>query len=460
MPLRSTELPAVHSNVFPLLLTPFERYMLADDRPEYPMTCAAQMRLLGTIDRAAFSEAFHDVLMRHPMLSATVDRSNPRTLRWVLGGESVPAIQWRQSEDPDNLGLSERINLESEAGMRFQMRQGPDNVLATMVFHHACCDGIGAARFFEDLLLAYHSRVDPRASLGVLPAAETSRLSLRGNIPRIGRFCPRVAEEARIFIREGRHWLFHPVTPLGYPPRLQEPDSYSHSLEEFPTCEFDLEFCSQLRTAAKRWGITVNDVLVAAAFVTISEWNAKYKPQGPTPWLRVAVPQNLREAADRWMPASNKVTMCFITRGQNSCRSPSTLLKTIGVEMAAARYWLRGKSLIRAMGVAQAIPVLERRFLEQGRCLATVVLSNLGDYDQWFCSSLPREGRLIRAGNVRLESIVLLAPVRPQTHAAFCVATYGGILRVSVRHDPKAFSDERAEELLALYASKVQTMLK
>lgn len=420
------------------------------------MTCATQMRFVGTVHQAAFSKAFRDVLMRHPMLSATVDRANPRRPQWVLGRGSIPAVQWCESEDSANLGLTDRIHLESEAGMRFQMRQGPVRVVATMAFHHACCDGIGAARFLEDLLLAYHSRVAPGGSFDAPPATEVSLLPFRGRIPRIGRCWTRAAQEVRTFIREGHHWLFHPVTPLGHPGRLQESGPCSHSLEEYPTYEFNLEFSSRLRAAAKRCGVTVNDVLVAALFITICEWNASHQPESPTPWLRVAVPQNLRDTAERWMPASNKVTMCFITRGHDSCRNPSALLKGIGVEMAAARYWLRGKSLIRAMRLAQAIPVLERCVLEQGRCLATVVLSNLGDYDRWFCSSLPREGRFIRAGNVCLESIVFLAPVRPQTHAAFCVATYGGILRVSLRHDPKVFSGGKAEELLALYASQVE----
>ena len=430
--------------------------MLTDDRPDYPMTCAVHAQFAGTIRREAFSEAFDEVLARHPLLTALVDRSHPGRPCWMPGAVR-PGIQWRESEDVTGFGLTDRIDLEREAGLRFQVRQDSEKAFATMLFHHVCSDGIGAARFLEELLAAYHVRVEPDCRADVLPATDLSRLPLRGCVPRMGSFPARVSHQVRTLVREGHHWLCHPVTPLGFPAGACEPGAGTLSLGRLPACEFDEDFSARLRAASKQRGVTMNDAFLAAMFATICEWNAGHPPAASTPWLRIAVPQNLREPADRWMPAANKVTMCFLTRSQHSCENASDLLRGIGVEMSAARYWLRGKSLLRAMRVAQAIPRLERRFREEDRCLATVVLSNLGDYDRWFCSSLPREGRHIRAGNVCLQRLTPAAPVRPQTHAAFCVASYGGVLRISMRPDPRVFTADKAEELLALFASKVES---
>ncbi len=448
------------ASLFPLPLTVFERHMLLDDRPDYPMTCAAEFGFSGTIRRETFSEVFRDVLVRHPLLSARVDRSNRQRPCWVPAGGVGPAIEWREIDDSATFGLNDRIDLESEAGMRFQVLEHSGDASATMFFHHACCDGIGAARFVEDLLTGYHLRVDPGSRPDILRDADTLRLPVRGRIPRVGRFPARFAQEVRTFVREGLHWLYHPPSPLGRPEGPHDADSCSAPRVGFLTREFDAEFSSRLRATAKRRGVTINDVLVAALFAAVCKWNAGYPSDASTPWLRIAVPQNLREPADRWMPAANKVTMCFLTRTVPSCGNTSKLLEGIGVEMAAARYWLRGKGLIRAMGLAQAVPVLKRRFLEQGRCLATVVLSNLGDFDRWFCSSLPRERNCVRAGDICLERITLVAPVRPRTHAAFCAGSYGGVLRVSMRPDPRFFTIDRAEELLTLYASQLEAAVK
>ncbi|MDZ7617330.1 MAG: condensation domain-containing protein, partial [Patescibacteria group bacterium] len=422
---------------------------------ECPMTCVTQVRLSGSLDRAAFSEAFRDVLRKHPLLNATVARSRRGSPCWMPTDERSAEVEWNATGDGDVVRVTDRINLESEVGMRFRVRQDSNGAVATMFFHHACSDGIGAARFFEDLLIGYHARLEG----GSPQAPDVSQLPLRGQVPRIGRFPARLANEMRTLVCEGRQWLFHPVTPLGC--RDRQPLAASdESLEDVPTHAYDAAVLSQLLAVARSRGVTLNDVLLAALFRTADQWNDRYPPSRQTPWFRIAVPQNLRVAADRWMPAANKVTMCFMTRARSACDRSDVLLKGIGSEMAAAKHWLRGKGLLRAMRLAQAIPWLRHVFLASDPCLATVVLSNLGDYGRWFCDSLPRDGAFTRAGNLRVESILSLPPVRPNTHAAFCAASYGGIFRISLRRDPRCLSRADALELLALYVSQIARLLQ
>ena len=71
------------ASIFPLPLVAFERYMLADDRPEYPMTFTLTLRLAGTVDREAFEAAVDEALARHPLLVALVEGSSRRRPRWV-----------------------------------------------------------------------------------------------------------------------------------------------------------------------------------------------------------------------------------------------------------------------------------------------------------------------------------------------------------------------------------------
>ena len=64
--------------LFPLPLTPFERYMLADDRPDYPMAFPAVVEFSGSLRRAEFDAALEGALREHPLLRARVDGSRRR----------------------------------------------------------------------------------------------------------------------------------------------------------------------------------------------------------------------------------------------------------------------------------------------------------------------------------------------------------------------------------------------
>lgn len=56
----------------PLCLTPFERYMMMDERAGYPMTFPLVWRVTGGIDRVQFEAAFQEALSWHPLLRGRV----------------------------------------------------------------------------------------------------------------------------------------------------------------------------------------------------------------------------------------------------------------------------------------------------------------------------------------------------------------------------------------------------
>ncbi len=423
------------------------------------MTCIMQLRFAGVLDRDAFSASFRDALQQHPLLSAVVDQSKRRRPHWIPDSGSACEIEWVDSSSGDKSALAQRIDLTVRPGLRFQVRTRSNQAIVTMVFHHACCDGIGAARFLEDMLVTYHRRVGGESPPTTPTAAHAERLLHRGGIPQVGRLPARLSHEVRTFLREGRHWLLHSATPLGLPAQTEAVNESAGDFVSIPTRTFDETSSAHLRGTARQRKVTVNDMLLAALFLTLARWNTAHIPERRTRWLRVAVPQNLRADADRWMPAANKVTMCFLTREYGACYDPSALLHGIQREMAAARYWFRGKSLLRAMRLLQAVRGLERYALAADRCLATAVLSNIGDYDRWFCGVLPRDGSFVRAGGLRLESIVVIPPVRPTTHIAFCASSYAGVLSIGMRYNRHRLDRQRADELLALYVSQIRALI-
>lgn len=76
-------------------------------------------------------------------------------------------------------------------------------------------------------------------------------------------------------------------------------------------------------------------------------------------------------------------------------------------------------------------------------CIATAVLSNLGNPVRHFHQGLPSVNGRVKDGNVVLTRITGAPPVRPKTHAVFMVIEYAG--------DPKLFYSDDSKQLLELY---------
>ena len=69
----------------------------------------------------------------------------------------------------------------------------------------------------------------------------------------------------------------------------------------------------------------------------------------------------------------------------------------------------------------------------------------------------PEKGRVERvSGNVVLESVDFVIPLRPQVNASFCVYTYAGRLRVLMHHDPRVIADKDGEDLLETYIGRIR----
>src|SRR5690554_5711716 len=85
-----------------LELTPFEKYMILDDRPRYPMTFVFQLTFEGSCDREALATACDLAIRRHPLLTAALKRQGWRLVWTPRENSSVP-IQWIAWDTPPPL---------------------------------------------------------------------------------------------------------------------------------------------------------------------------------------------------------------------------------------------------------------------------------------------------------------------------------------------------------------------
>ncbi|MCR4413206.1 MAG: hypothetical protein NUV77_12370 [Thermoguttaceae bacterium] len=450
--------PSASKALFPLPLNLFERYMLLDDRPDYPMTFALQARLAGQVRRAAFEAALEETVERHPLLHAVVDTGAKGGAVWVDAGSVGPALTWQGGNTPIDSTAATRIDLRREPGLRVWVRQDADSTEVVLSVHHACCDGIGLLQVLGDLLASYGLRTATGDAKPVLAPLDVGQLLARG------RFTVEIPEgisRTRILwdtLKEAAKWIGRPPTPLGLSrsekaneptPPLSYPGILFHTFSEAET--------RRMRAAARKRNATLNDLLLRDLFVTCSEWNQTEHPSRPGRWLRINMPQNLRERQHDRMPAANAMSQAFLTRRAADCTDPKALLEGLRRETEAIRRWRLGLYFLGGLSIAERIPGALRlgMALLGRRCHATTVLTNIGEFTRRFTARLPRRGGRIVAGDLILERLVGMPPLRPKTYAGFGAGTYAGELTVTVRGDFHRFRADRLERLLRLYVARL-----
>ena len=336
--------------VFPLRLAPFEWFMLEDDQPGYPMTFVFWLRLSGHIRRSAFESALEAALARHPLLHAVVELPAQSLPFWKPNSEIAPYLDWDAQGTPLGCTAGERIDLTSEAGLRVWVRQGEDSARVTLQFHHACCDGLGALQFIGDLLGAYGIRTAAGDGRPTLQPLDENRLLTRDDdfSESLPPSSDRSQKKGTALRRTFESCSCH-ASPLNLPRTAAFPENDHALFAGICTRTLDSEQSRCLLAAARRQGVTLNDLLLCWMFLTIVRWNEQHGSRPPRPWLSVAMPASLREPKDDRMPAANRVTINFIIRAIDDCRDARSLLKSIHQETAGIRQTRDGSNFLKIL---------------------------------------------------------------------------------------------------------------
>jgi hypothetical protein len=426
--------------------------MLIEDRPKHPMTFVIEAVVRGELDRTAFESAVEEALHRHPLLQSLVKPAKRDLPCWVHDPNLRPMLDWNDEGQPLDCPAGEPIDLTLEAGVRIWVRQGDGRARATFQFHHACCDGIGAHRFIGDLLCAYGQRTAPanaRPTFGEIDPellkTRTFRMRYHGALDE--RYRGRLAA-----IRYAHRTLRKSFTPIRPPAGVKERSGqrlapyfgiYAETL--------DRDQYRQLRDAAVRLGVTHNDLLISELLRTIYAWNGDTAFWQRRKQLGILMPADLRGRNDELMPAANMVSYTFVARMLRDCRDRGALARNVHSETLRIKHLGLGsafiEALIWALGLRGLLPLL----VSGRRCLASSVLTNLGDETRRYTAKFPREeGRLV-CGNAQVEQFLGSPPLRSKTRAAFAISSYQRKLTVCIRCDPWLFHPDAARKLLQLY---------
>ena len=435
----------------PLRLTPFEEYMLLDDRPAYPMSCFFMIKLRGQFNASVFELALQKALENHPLLTSSVTETNGQ-FYWQNTGK-IPEIARLPLDEERRFPASKGINLFHEPALKVTICNNAVNPAAVeldgqtnIIFeiHHSATDAAGIARCIEDTLCGYALQTG---------FAETQRESVEpALLVRRGSFGRKPGKILRTLPKQFwgllRAWTFltHRVSPLTpeKPDRdaPQPPAGYPAILyRNLTTTE-----TQSVQLQAKQLGITINDLFLCAAFFAMKHWRGQHVADKNGGYLRIAVPTNLRTSADDRMPAANIVSMVFLDRKPKNIQDVSLFYQGIYREMQHIKRCNLGWAFIHGLTMYQRVFGGFRKMIQQERCWTTATVTNLG---QLFTDvPLPmREGRVQIDESLELIGVETAPPVRPWTALGISVLTYAGGMTINLHYDSGVLTQSDAQSI-------------
>jgi hypothetical protein len=448
------------SRVPALRLAPFERFMLADDSTRHPMCFIVELWLRGTLDRQAFTEAAYFAHRRHPLLSSLVDANAVGRGVWV-DVDARPFLDWAAEGEPCVCPSGESIDLRREVGLRIWVREGEATARVLLQFHHAACDGLGAFQYVEDLLAAYDCLVQRPGIEPELRPLEPTRLTSRAifTAPAPQEPLPPIAFGDRLRgvalgVKETVRLLTRRADPVAAPTQPQK----SRPFLEYHVHTLEQDEFRRLRRAATAAEATLNDLLLRDLFLALRNWNAQHGAWSDRSQLRILMPLSMRTKGDELLPAANRISYGFLTREARDVDSADSLLEGVRNE---TRHILRANLGQLFIGGISLLPSLQKPMLTVfGRgCMATAVMTNPGDPTRRFTHRFRREEGELVAGNVRLEKITGVPPLRHETRAAFSVVPMAGRLSLSAKCDPGLFTTEESRAVLDLFVERLRSSM-
>ncbi len=451
-------LQAVSKRLFPLHLAPIDSFFLLDDRPDYPMTFASNLFFTGCFQRNAFEAALDDALLLHPLLHARIAPAKQGKVCWIDAKELAPALDWGGLDDPIDIEERERIDLRTETGLRVWVRQDERQARLILQFHHACSDGTGAHRFMGDLLAGYGLRTATGDETPEVADYDPQLLKSRRNKLADEYVNGSFMDNVRRGLGQGLHVFGRRISPLVSGNRQGISTTRPVALPGVVSHTFSREEHKRLRSVASRTGVMLNDVLLAEMFQAMRLWNRQHGA-GAKQRLRIMMPSDMRDKADYAMPAANMTSYNFITRDTRDCEDDLRLVKGIRDETARIKHEDRGTHFIDSIMVARYVPGLLPYLLSGKRCLSTVTVSHMGDPTRRFLATFPRKHGKLICGDVVLENMVGVSPLRPQTRAAVSIVTLYRELTINVRCDPHEMSLDDSRDFLELYINRLRGQL-
>ena len=449
-------------------LTAFEKYMILDDHPGYPMVVLMEWAFLGKINREKLSTAYNRVIQNEPLFLTKLEKIKKKYY-WVE--QDSPSIELLFETGQGSVQAEEGTYFVPsispfEANGKIIVREYQDGVLFLVYAHHSVGDGIGVNEFFSTWLKEYdlllHDKETPSKEnaypdVSLFSHREEPHFTPPEKVSFWKSLRDTVSGIAEWFCR--RPFPLIEYKSLDSPPALQSPMYWRHISEDF---------FLKYKSSAKSCGVSVNSMMMRDMYITLTKWFEQRYPDGKSlysdrRWLRMLVPMNLRTDFHQKMSCANILGYIFMNRKPNQCNRSAEFLSKIQSDMTFYRTWNVGAAFVDGIHIVDSIPGLLERITTDRYCHSTVVLSSVGN----LCKSSAQEefrknDDIHIEGEFPLTLIRMLGapPTRPHTPLSFGVVQHKNDMFISCRYDSNVMDENVMKEFFDLYILEMTQSLE
>lgn len=436
--------------IFPLPLTPLERFLVQCDTRRSSMVIRVVLRFTGEYQAEILHDTLRRAVQRHPLMSCRL--SNHRFRPYWVAGTPEKIVTQRIAGSvfaADSGPFVKRIDLTQSAGLQIEIRSMDDGVKFIIDAHHAVTDGNGLRQVVLDWLHLYHCEINGTPTK--LPVIDPDRLQQRDRFPQPATAAPvKFREAVRNFIctvkgRTARWASEHS--------RRSQKQSTAHGF-----CVEHILSTSQVEQVEGRlsaWKVTLNELVLAACMSTF----ARLAPGGShSDRITILNPTDLRLPSDRSMPAANRFGFAFVRRIRSDCHAPAGLLKGIHDELEYIRKGYIGVEFIKGLKSASGIPGGVDFMRRLGLFVPSLQWTCLGDVTRGAKRLMTWKEGVLHIGGLRLESATGFAPFAENVPLSVASCEAGRRIALTLRSSTDFISPEQSRSFLGMLVSQICTM--
>ena len=467
------------NGLFPLPLTPFELFVVHDEKRDCPITSFIELHFSGPMQREILQAALHHTVHQHPLLASRLIEQDG-ILSWdydpdfspeLFDPQDVPILERTDDGNEKKQVGPRRLDLFSDPGCRYWYEERPEGKSRlTIQLHHAACDGVGLRRVLIDTLLAYaehttpESEVDPEWESAKMvkrrkreePIAE--RLLERGDFSAIKEKPPATKRSRWKKLRNAYYFHFQRPQPLLADRKILRRETLDPLNEPLRHHLFDSATSSRLQQHCRDENVSLNDLSLAALFRACYRWNRMVGIRKDNTRIRLLMPFDLRGRSDLQMPATNRLSFSFLGRTHKQCNDRDDLLASVWDETQWIKATRVHLDFLDGLAALASRPTWLKRALHRkaSRNMSTSVLTYTGDITRGMKSYFPEVDGRRRIGDTLLENILIAPPTRENTNITLGVCINWGQICVSANWNRNILSAEDCNAFLQIFAQEMK----
>lgn len=470
------------TDLFPMPMTSIEKFFWFDDRPDYPHLIFCHLRVPGKIDETFARQAWQVAIQRQPFGDVDPVKVNGRW-QWVLGprgdgGQNSSFATWNGTgfeyqtfpTKPPAWSATEhpiRGKTGSNVDIRVWHELSNSNPAESDQFqsevwisvHHAITDGVGAMLVVNEWMVAYANLAGGRPAESGLPRLDARLLKRRNHLGLLNwRYLKHLWKQP-VALFGAAKFVFRKtdeLIPKKQTSRTSEtPDKTVHFPSVIGSWISESQ-TSRMADVAESNIVMLNSVLLGQLYLALADWRTSQNCHSENDWIRIILPMNIRDVADRRLPAANRSTLVQVDRRSRDAEDLKKFYQLLDREISIIRGWQLDKIFLLAIGLLSIFDSWIKRAARNEKSRGMAVFTNLGEPF--------RKNERARLRNpesdsyIRLSDFNCVGPIRLGTPVNFSVSRHNEALRISLHYDSRVLSAEQADSLLRTYVDRVNNV--